>query len=92
MLVNVKNVVGSSRYPQSQDNTTWKKYWEEHAGRQWSFNCVCCDFHSADVGGHVHKVNEHKQYIIPMCRDCNAKGTDVIFRVDDRYLVPVVDN
>ena len=30
MLVNVKNVVGSSRYPQSQDNTTWKKYWEEH--------------------------------------------------------------
>lgn len=28
MLVNVKNVVGSSRYPQSQDNTTWKSTWK----------------------------------------------------------------
>lgn len=91
-MVEVQNVAGSSRHPLSRENTTWKRYWENHANRSWPFNCACCDFGMADVGGHVHKVGERKQYIVPMCTSCNGKGPDVIFRVDDRYLVPVVDN
>ncbi len=87
-MVLVKNINGTSdRTP--NNFYSWKDYWMSVKG-YWPSKCAAyrCN-HSADVGGHVIKVNslDKSWYIVPICYLHNNSGES--FYVDESMLVPV---
>ena len=86
--MNVKNVVGSSRFSKPFGYTSWLEYWEDHAGQKANYcsadNCWGNDL----VGAHVQKAysDDKNWYIVPLCSSCNQR-TDT-FNVS-ATLVPV---
>ena len=92
-MVTVVNVGGSSEHERSTENLTWEQHWKRYSSENWPAKCVCCGANPAEVGGHVRIFGERKQYIVPMCKQCNGKPAGHEFpNVDRKWLVPVVDN
>ena len=90
MRVTVVNVGGSSRHETSPEGLAWKAHWEQVGGCKFPEKCVCCHQRPAEVGGHVYIEGSKKQFIVPMCRECNRKPAGTAFpNVDEIWLVPV---
>ena len=94
MLVDLKNVGGSSKHETTPSGQTWKEHWERAKRVSFPSKCVCCNNGRAEVGGHVYVDGRgQKQYIVPMCRTCNGKPAgSFFFGVEDKWLVPVNDD
>lgn len=86
----VRNINGSSdNYPPA-GYTSWIEYWECQKGRKVSMcsNVKCTG--SADVGGHVKKVNgSNEWYIVPICYACNNLSSSTSYEVNDKDLLRV---
>ena len=93
-MVQVKNVIGSSRFPHPAGYTSWLDYWEKQTGCQAThcFALDCRKWTNGLVGAHVQKVDslDKHYYIVPLCEPCNHR-TDA-FWVDESALVPVPSN
>lgn len=90
-IVKVKNLNGTSKY-KTKSGKAWLDEWEEIKKRPasycWRDGCV----KSTDlVGAHVKTLDSGKWYIIPLCKECNAKSSEEIFEVTKEFLVPVSD-
>lgn len=85
MEVKIKNVKGT---------TQEDKYivWIEGYKRLQTIpeQCPACHVIRGDlVGAHVFKVSDPaKQYIAPLCPDCNNHANEKIMTVDEKYLFP----
>lgn len=70
--------------------TDWEAFWEHKTGKHFTYcsNVNCTQ--KAEVGAHV-RIKDHgrRQYIVPFCKKCNAKGSDEEISVPDNDLVPV---
>lgn len=89
-FVEVKNKKGTSGNPPPAGCTSWLDFWEKKKGKKATKCEVLSCNGGPDVGGHVIKVGEgSKEYIVPMCYDCNNKSEDEVFKVWDLDLVPV---
>lgn len=51
---------------------SWKEHWKKFSIKNWPSECSVkgCG-RNADLGAHVHVVGEKKEWIVPMCIDCN---------------------
>lgn len=91
--VSLNNAHGSSRNETSPDGGSWREFWEHRNKNGWPKKCICCGENPATLGGHVTIVGQgQKQYIVPMCPDCNNKPRAEFRNIDKSWLVPVVDD
>ena len=88
----VRNISGTSseRYgTPPKEFISWRAYWEEMTGKEFSrcSNTLCSN--EAEVGGHVQKVESWDKhwYIVPLCKACNNKRSS--FEVNGDDLCPV---
>jgi len=76
-MILVKNVRGTSS--NKCKCGSWKQHWRNYGGLMM-IGCsnVYCNG-AAEVGAHVRKVrgSGNKWYIIPLCRSCNGKNTNL---------------
>ena len=85
MDVKIKNVKGSAK---EDDNISWiEAYSKIHTVPTC---CPHCKKKRNDLqGAHVYKVgNGTKQYIVPLCPECNNPWNDKEMGVPETYLVP----
>ncbi|MFC1756635.1 hypothetical protein ACFLZC_00535 [Patescibacteria group bacterium] len=78
----------------TSDNTcscgSWLEHWKDFSNQSLP---SCCPEKSCpnkpDVGAHVQKdsVNDNNWYIVPLCKDCNAKAGGSLEIGDDIALV-----
>lgn len=69
---------------------SWKQHWINYSGTAWPRKCsVQGCYNSATLGAHICKLGEAKEYIVPMCDQCNLR-TDS-FAIDN-YTVLVSAN
>ena len=91
-MTKVKNLNGTSdNDPQTKGYLSWREFWEEKTGRNFS-SCSCSECtSSANVGAHVQKdgADDKKWYIVPLCDSCNVSKKNVVFKVRDNDLVAV---
>ena len=68
MIVNVKNLNGTSDNSHPAGYSSWIDFWEKKTGRKAYFcSCVGCSSKAA-VGAHVKKVyGQNNWYIVPLC-------------------------
>lgn len=90
-FIRVKNKKGTSDKTPPSGYESWLDFWEkkkrEKADKCKVYPCI----RSAKLGGHVIKVGETaKEYILPMCSDCNNKPDDEEFSAWEDDLVSVV--
>jgi len=88
--IDVKNKKGSADKDPPEGYSSWLDFWEEKKNKK----ATVCEVKSCegdpDVGGHVIKSGEGgKEYILPMCYECNNKPEDEIFEAWESDLVPV---
>ena len=88
MIVNVKNLNGTSDNTHPVGYSSWIDFWEKKTGRKTnSCSCVGC-ISKAAVGAHVKKVyGQNNWYIVPLCYTHNSVSYD--FSVNSEDLVPV---
>ena len=74
-----KNKGGTSELPQCGCKT-WKQHWINVSSKEWPAKCAVdgCD-NTAEVGAHVRNPNVDGVKIVPFCKECNAKGTEIEF-------------
>lgn len=86
--IKVQNLKGTTgKNPDGYDS--WIEFWEEEKGEK-AIYCenMDCD-NKANVGGHVFiKETTNKEYIVPLCYDCN-NDRDKEFEVWDTDLISV---
>lgn len=91
-MTKVKNLNGTSdNDPKKKGYSSWKSFWEDKTGREFS-SCSCSGcLESASVGAHVQKVSldDRKWYIVPLCNSCNVSKKDEVFEVRNDDLVAV---
>lgn len=64
-------------------------HWENYSGKKATkcYNKACSNTTNL-VGAHVHECTGDdtlKQWIIPLCKDCNSIDSKVCFELDDDY-------
>lgn len=90
----VRNINGSSRFPNAYGRLPWIKYWESVSGEK-ATKCMASDCGGNHVeldGAHVQKAygTDGRWYIVPLCKACNHR-TDIFFVPTD-MMVPVPSN
>ena len=89
-FIEVRNKKGTSNHNTPYGYTSWLDFWEKKQGKKASSCEVLHCNGKAEVGGHVYKVRESsKEYILPMCYDCNNKPDGETFKAWESDLVPV---
>ena len=89
-FIEVKNKGGTSKKLPPAGYDSWLDFWEKKKNAKAKKCEVFACGKSADVGGHVIKVGErNKEYILPMCYECNNKPDDETFKAWENDLVPV---
>lgn len=88
MATKVKNLNGTADISVPSGYKSWLHFWEENTGRK-AGDCGRC-INSAEVGAHVKKFEscDNSWYIVPLCRECNAKPSEEEFTVYED-LIPV---
>jgi hypothetical protein len=89
-FADVKNKRGTAHRIPPPGYTSWLDFWEKTKNTK-ADNCevVSC-IKKAQLGGHVIKVGEGgKEYILPMCYQCNNKPENEVFKAWQLNLVPV---
>ncbi|NLB65156.1 MAG: hypothetical protein GX803_01630 [Lentisphaerae bacterium] len=86
----IKNKKGTVEKLPPSGYTSWLDFWERQKGqRAYQCKTIPCDG-PADVGGHVIKSGEGgKEYILPLCYECNNKPDDTSFYARESDLVSV---
>lgn len=53
---------------------SWKNHWLNFSGKSWPDKCAVgsCS-NKATLGAHVYNSSVSGEYIVPMCRSCNAQ-------------------
>lgn len=89
-FVSVKNKNGTSKNPAPSGYTSWLDFWEKKKGKKAD---VCERLHctsKAEDGGHVIKSGDGpKEYILPLCKDCNHPSNTSEFKAWENDLIPV---
>lgn len=88
----VKNLNGTSDNRPPAGYSSWKEYWEEKMNRRFSL-CSCTDcYKTAEIGGHVKKVNGSGEwYIVPICQEHNRLSSVYQYEVKDADMLRVRD-
>lgn len=87
----VKNLNKTKDRTPPKGYNSWKEWWEDQKSREFS-TCSCENCTAdAEVGAHVQKsgVSDMKWYIVPLCKPCNNKSSDDIFKVRDNDLAAI---
>lgn len=87
-MVEVHNLNNTADRQPPKGYDTWRQWWEAKKKHKFG-TCSCYDCaNSAIVGAHVqkHSSSDRKWYIVPLCRECNGKKGEVIFRVREKDL------
>ena len=89
-FIKVKNKNGTTERNPPSGFESWLDFWEK-SNKDVKTKCMSCGKLCDDlVGGHVFKVDKtSKEYIIPLCKECNNVNNENEFEVDEDYLVPV---
>lgn len=83
-IIKVKNKKGTAlKTPEFHDS--WLEFHRDKNDYDIDF-CVNDGLHVIGVG----KVS--KEYIAPLCKKCNSQSSNVHFKVDEDFLVPVVND
>ena len=82
-----KNKGGTSELPQCMCGT-WKQHWLNVSAKQWPAKCAVkgCN-NPAEVGAHIKNSKVEGVQIAPLCKKCNAQGTDVEFTLGEVEVV-----
>ena len=89
-FVEVKNKKGTGINLPPAGYTSWLDFWEKKKGKKATQCEVLSCSGGPDVGGHVIKAGEGpKEYILPMCYNCNNKPEAEVFKAWDTDLIPV---
>jgi hypothetical protein len=89
--IDVKNKKGTADNPPPAGYISWLDFWEKKKGKKATKCEVMLCGGTPDLGGHVIKSGEGgKEYILPMCTQCNNKPDNEIFKAWEDDLVPVV--
>ena len=89
-IIQVKNKKGTSEKKPPSGYSSWLDFWEKKKSKKAdSCEVIGCKG-NPDVGGHVIKVGEgNKEYILPMCSECNNKPDGEIFKAWENDLVSI---
>jgi hypothetical protein len=88
--INVKNKKGTGGNVAPPGYSSWLDFWEKKKGKKAPKCEVQNCSGGANLGGHVIKAGEGpKEYILPMCYNCNNKPDNEVFQAWDSDLVPV---
>ncbi len=89
----VKNLKGTSENVLPSVNSSWIDFWEKKKGKKHEgCEVSLCSVKTNIVGGHVKKVGETaKEYIVPLCSQCNNYSNEEEFKVWESDLIPVVE-
>lgn len=86
----VKNKKGTSDNDPPKGYPSWLDYWEKQKGGTAKYCRISGCGNPVDVGGHVYIEGEGgKEYILPICHDCNNKPEEARFVAWLGDLVPV---
>ncbi|MDF3822846.1 hypothetical protein P3G55_23310 [Leptospira sp. 96542] len=89
-FVEVKNKKGTSNKLPPTGYDSWLDFWEKKKGFKASTCEVLLCKNTAKVGGHIIKAGEGgKEYIAPLCYECNNKPDNEVFKIYENDLVPV---
>ncbi|NMA05029.1 MAG: hypothetical protein GX931_01515 [Acholeplasmataceae bacterium] len=72
---------------------SWIEHWNKNRfpnNKGSADRCFCCKKKTDELdGGHVVKIDnpDDKEYIIPLCHECNRSHSDKAFEVDENDLV-----
>ena len=87
-FIEVKNKKGTSDKNPPSGYSSWLDFWEKKKAKKANTCEVLHCNGKPDMGGHVIKVGEGgKEYILPMCSECNNKPDDEIFKAWENDLV-----
>lgn len=85
-MVKVHNLNGTSNSTPSDGSSSWKEFWENQTGRDFSY-CSASDCTNwAEVGAHVQKSGagtSNEWYIVPLCSRCNQRTGDFYVNSND---------
>lgn len=86
----IYNIKGTSKF--TSPNGTWKEFWKKDSGkRQWPRKCsVSGCTNDARVGAHVGINQNQRQYILPMCDDCNLTRRGLMKPNSKSAAVPIL--
>lgn len=90
MSVKVKNKKGTGNNNAPSGYSSWKDFWEKKTGKKFGIcGAINCSS-SAEHGGHVYDVSKTaKEYIIPLCADCNNPNNTDEYEVVENWLQEV---
>lgn len=71
---------------------SWKNHWLNFSNQKWPTACSVfkCN-NSAEVGAHiiVTNTNDKSEYIIPMCKKCNARTDEFTIKKGRRVFANI---
>lgn len=89
-FIDVKNKKGTAGNTPPAGYSSWLDFWEKKKQKKADKCEVMSCKSKPDVGGHVIKSGEGaKEYILPMCKECNNKAEDEVFKAWENDLVSV---
>ena len=89
-FIKLKNKNGTAKKKPPSGCSSWLAFWEKEKGQEATTCEVLGCSGDPDVGGHVIKSGEGgKEYILPMCYDCNNKPDGEEFEGWESDLVSV---
>ena len=78
----VRHMPGSSKYT-PKNYSSWKEFWKakstsiEPFPENGEYKCDCCGKQKEIFcGGHVISIEDEKNYIYPICEECNNKAKE----------------
>lgn len=89
-FIDVKNKRNTSDKSPPAEYDCWLDFWEKKKSKKAGLCEVLSCNNSAEVGGHVIKYGDGpKEYILPLCRSCNNKPDDEVFKAWEGDLISV---